>query len=126
MNACPSPRRSVLAGGAVLLAGLLLASCSKHFTPSETTLHGRWHAEKFHVSESLRLPVGPDLEFRPGTISALGERIPYESLQIKGNSVQVELGGMVPIGLVFRFESADEMHFELPLMLGDVVYRRVK
>jgi hypothetical protein len=126
MSARPSSRRHVLSGAAALLTCVVLPGCGARFTPTESTLQGRWHAEKFNVSESLKLPIGPDLEFRPGTIGALGERVPYESLQVKGDSVHLELRGMLPIGLVFRFESADEMHFELPLMLGDVIYRRVK
>lgn len=112
-------RWAAWAGLATVLAILALTGCSR---VKDNDILGRWQAERLHVL-SLALPIGPEIEITPHELISTdtGLRMPILSVTRSGDEFIVNtVGGL---GLIFRFEAADRMSFELPVV-GTIRYLR--
>ena len=103
------------------LAALLVAACGSK--PDGERILGRWRAERMQM-QGVSVPIGPEFVVsRQELRSPDGEvRIPISAISAEGETVTLDVP--LGLGLSFRFESADRISFDLPLV-GKIYYQRV-
>jgi hypothetical protein len=110
-----------------LIVGCVLFGCAK---PDPTVILGKWKADSF-AFDSLKFPLAPNIEVTRNELLLLSpdgsliQALPLAQIRAEKDTVEIELKDALGISLIFKVESANRVHFRVPVIGADLAYTKL-